>query len=170
MHKAKEDYKRGIIADKFNEIEEHAGNDHVWCGDSAINDYYKKLDSMKGDEEVLTKQCPRCRKIIPYGMPYCENCRPMMEEQADQSRATRARHYSLKRDKRSKAFYNSNEWIRLSQTRLQHDEYRCQICGGIATEVHHKTPLTESWDDRFEWNNIISVCVSCHNRLDKRFR
>lgn len=118
---------------------------------------------------MLTKQCARCKKIIPYGLRYCEACQPIAEEQAELSRAKRAGTYNKGRDKQSKAFYNSTQWVMLSRTRLQHDEYRCQVCGEIATEVHHKEALRDDWDKRFDFDNLMSVCVSCHNKLDKRF-
>ena len=115
---------------------------------------------------MLTKQCPRCRKIIPYGMPSCEACRPAIEEQAEQAKAKRNRYYDDKRrDARSKAFYNSPAWRMLSHTVLQRDEYRCQICHDeIASEVHHVEPIRTAWDRRLDPTNCISICTACHNK------
>lgn len=46
MHKSKQDYMRGVIAAKYNEVHEPSVSGHVWCGDKAIRDYYERIDSM----------------------------------------------------------------------------------------------------------------------------
>lgn len=117
---------------------------------------------------MLTKQCSRCRKIIPYGLTYCEDCQKIMDDQVEKIKAKRTANYDrFRRDKKSKAFYNSDPWKMLSAKKLQDDKYRCQVCGAIATEVHHIVPIKKDWFKRFDINNLMSVCTSCHNKLDR---
>lgn len=113
---------------------------------------------------MLTKQCSRCKKIIPYGLKYCEDCEKIVE--AD--RPNQAANYDrYRRDKRSKTFYNCKDWKMLSSKKLQDDKYKCQVCGSIATEVHHKIPIKKDWSRRLDITNLMSVCTSCHNKLDR---
>lgn len=120
---------------------------------------------------MLTKQCSRCHKLIPYGMRYCSTCQPIAEKQTEESKARSNRYYDADiRDKRSTRFYNSKPWKLLSQTILQRDEYRCKECGEIATEVHHKIPIKQDWTKRFDINNLMPVCASCHKKIEKRIK
>lgn len=129
--------------------------------------------------------CPRCKRLIPVGVAYCDNCRPMAEAQAQEAierkqaykRAQYNKAYNKRRDPKYGRFYNSKDWRLLSRTKLQDCGYRCEAklegCGGLAVEVHHKKPIKtpEGWDARLDWENLMGVCISCHNILDdKTFR
>ena len=99
-------------------------------------------------------------------MTYCSDCQPIAEAQAEEAKAKRNRYYDSKlRDKQSTAFYNSKAWIMLSRTRLQRDEYKCQVCGEIATEVHHIISIKKAWNKRYEIDNLMSICTACHNKI-----
>jgi 5-methylcytosine-specific restriction protein A len=61
------------------------------------------------------------------------------------------------------------------QERLKKDHYLCQAClhnldgAGVryttdALEVHHIVPVSEDWDLRFDWSNLITLC-RCHHEL-----
>lgn len=113
---------------------------------------------------MLTKQCSRCKKIIPYGLQYCDDCKSIVQSE----RVKQVSDYDrFRRDKRSKTFYNSKVWKMLSAKKLQDDKYKCQVCGAIATEVHHIVPIKRDWTKRIEIANLMSVCTSCHNKLDR---
>ena len=115
---------------------------------------------------MLTRQCSRCHKIIPYGERYCEVCQVVAEKQTDEIRTVGNRYYDANvRDKKTTTFYNSKPWRVLSHTVLQRDEYKCQECGKIASEVHHVIPVKDEWLKRFDINNLISLCASCHNKI-----
>lgn len=40
--------------------------------------------------------------------------------------------------------------------------YRCQDCGGYATEVHHIVPRARGGSD--EPGNLVALCGPCHHR------
>lgn len=115
---------------------------------------------------MITKLCKRCKRIIPYGTTYCIDCQPIVDEQKKISKEKRAKHYDQKiRDKQSTAFYNSAAWRLLSRTRLQKDEYKCQVCGALASEVHHIKSIKKHWHLRLDISNLMSVCTPCHNKM-----
>lgn len=96
-------------------------------------------------------------------------------------------------EKEIKRFYNSKEWKRKREQILQRDNYECQDCRrrlleatkkGLklfgsqarirrAEEVHHIRELKDFPSLSLEDDNLISLCVQCHNqrhgRVPKRF-
>lgn len=124
---------------------------------------------------MLLKACNRCGKLIPYGLTYCSDCSPIVEaereERLKESRLKSNRTYNANRDPKYVKFYNSIEWRTLSARRLMDDGYRCAWCKKIATEVDHikeiKTP--EGWSKRLDYDNLRSLCHSCHDKRHNRF-
>ena len=113
---------------------------------------------------MLLKQCARCKKLIPYGKTYCDECQRTVDSQPKRGRAR-----PKGRDTR---FYSSKEWKTLSAKKLQDTRYKCERCGKIATEVHHIKPIQtkEGWGRRLDYDNCMSVCVRCHNHYHGRFK
>ena len=132
--------------------------------------------------------CPRCKQLIPVGLTYCDTCRPIAEAQMAEARERRQAYnrakynkaYNKKRgqdDPKYRRFRNSKEWRLLSKAKLQDCGYKCEAklegCRGLAVEVHHIKPIRTppGWDARLEWDNLMGVCIVCHNILDgKNFK
>ena len=124
--------------------------------------------------------CPRCKKLIPVGVQYCDDCRPVAEAQAaeavERRRAYKVakynKEYNRRRDPKYLTFYRSKDWKVTSRAKLQACSYKCEAkldgCKGLAVEVHHIKPLKteEGWDQRLDWDNLMGVCIACHNVLD----
>ncbi|MCL2225802.1 MAG: HNH endonuclease [Defluviitaleaceae bacterium] len=75
----------------------------------------------------------------------------------------------FRRDKSSKSFYNSPEWIKLRKAVLVRDNHLCQHClqaGRLtpATTVHHKQHLRHRRDLALNADNLVSLCARCHNQ------
>lgn len=134
---------------------------------------------------MLMKPCPRCRRMIAYGLSYCVECQPIAEAEraaakehrTEQLRKRYNQAYNQRRDPKYAAFYRCKEWRTMSRAKLQACGYRCEAklegCGTLAVEVHHTKPIKteEGWAERFEWDNLMGVCIQCHNILDgKTFR
>lgn len=135
-----------------------------------------------GGLTMALKPCPRCKRLIPHGLPYCDECRPIAEAEREAAREHRAeklrqkynRDYNLRRDTTSEVakFRRSKAWRQTSKAKLQACGYKCEAklegCGRYACEVHHIKPLKtpEGWEQRLDWSNLMGVCVSCHNKLD----
>ena len=70
-------------------------------------------------------------------------------------------------------FYHSTEWKKLRQQVLLRDNYMCQICfrNGVVNDkeliVHHITELKEDWSQRLNTDNLQTVCVTSHSRIQK---
>lgn len=133
---------------------------------------------------AVAKPCPRCGRLILYGMTYCPTCKPIAEaEQAEareyrqeQKRKRANQRYNQRRgqeDPKYRTFRNSKAWKATSRAKLQACGWQCESgvspdCPGLACEVHHIKPLKtpEGWERRLDWSNLLGVCVQCHNILD----
>lgn len=125
---------------------------------------------------MITKQCARCKAIIPFGITYCETCRPLAQAQAAESKAKRAKHYNKQRNPLHESFYASKEWKNLRYEKLRRIKYRCEDCvleGSVhpklAAEVHHIESLDKAWDKRFDIDNLRGLCTQHHNKVHGRF-
>lgn len=127
------------------------------------------------------KPCPRCKAWIPQGCSYCKDCKPIVDAEAVASKERKAEYrskkynkeYNSRRDPKYAAFYRSKAWRMTSKGKLASIGYRCEArvspdCTGIACEVHHKEPIKTpgGWDKRLDWDNLMGVCIQCHNILD----
>lgn len=133
---------------------------------------------------ALTKPCPRCKRLVPYGWTYCPDCKSIAEAEREAAIARRAEYrrkqsnkrYNMKRsqeDPKYRTFRNSKAWKLTSKAKLQQCGWQCEAhispdCPGMACEVHHIKPLKtqEGWDKRLDWSNLMGVCIQCHNILD----
>lgn len=82
-----------------------------------------------------------------------------------------------------KRFYKTNAWQVTRQLVLERDNYECQMCktSGIvmtkhhkpnkhkALDVHHIKDLSTHRHLAYEQDNLMTVCVKCHNKLENRF-
>lgn len=124
---------------------------------------------------MLLKSCNRCKKLIPYGSAYCTECAPIVEAErmvrALEARRKSNREYNKKRDPKYVRFYNSNDWRTLSLRYTQDKGYKCERCGAIATDVHHKKAIQtdKGWELRLDYDNLELLCKSCHNEQHERF-
>ena len=123
---------------------------------------------------MLMKPCPRCKKMMPYGPAYCQECKPLAEAETEAIRERNAQQkaakYNRARDPKYRAFYNSKAWRVLSRAFLQSKGYKCTAklsdkCQGVAVEAHHVQPIQtkEGWERRLDWENLEAVCTVCHN-------
>lgn len=132
---------------------------------------------------AILKACPRCRRLIPQGLPYCEDCAPIAEAERQAKRERRDAYliqkynakYNARRaqeDPKYRQFRNSKAWRTTSKAKLQACGYQCEAnlpgCQRIACEVHHIRPLKtpDGWERRLDWDNLQGVCIACHNILD----
>lgn len=125
---------------------------------------------------MLLKPCSRCGLLIPYGSTYCKECEPIVraEREARQQELKKEsnKRYNKKRDPKYIRFYNSKEWRTLAERYTQDKGYRCEQCGDIATQVHHKKAIqtSEGWGKRLDYDNLELLCTRCHNERHKRFK
>ena len=122
---------------------------------------------------MIMKPCPRCKRMMPYGKSYCNECTPIVQAELEaikeQNLKKKMQMYNSRRDPKCLTFYRSKDWRRQSRAKLESVQYKCEArlngCQGYACEVHHIKPIQtkEGWDKRLEWENLEAVCTSCHN-------
>lgn len=54
-------------------------------------------------------------------------------------------------------FLQSKQWKELRNERLVIDDFGCQDCGDMATEVHHL-----DYSNVLDTNKMVSLCKECH--------
>ncbi len=58
-------------------------------------------------------------------------------------------------------YLKSDAWKRKRYVVLKRDNWKCQICGDKATQVHHlKYAKHQIGKEPIDW--LISICVPCH--------
>lgn len=121
---------------------------------------------------MLLKVCRRCGNMITYPKTYCDACLEAVVQERAEDKLLAHRRYNKTRDKKYTQFYNSLPWRTLSQTYIQERQYKCEGCGKVASEVHHKEPIQTDggWVRRLDWDNLEAVCLDCHNERHGRFQ
>ena len=77
-----------------------------------------------------------------------------------------------KKDTRESRFRSTAAWQKKTAEILERDHYLCKHCvsnGRISfgkLEVHHIVPLSERYDLRLDSDNLISLCLACHDKAD----
>lgn len=69
-------------------------------------------------------------------------------------------------NERSNKFMTSWTWRTKRKQVLERDGHQCQICNKPARIVHHIFPLDEFPEYGMNDWNLVSLCCSCHNRID----
>lgn len=95
---------------------------------------------------------------MPRRIPYYRPAGPV----------TSARSYETAPDRmEAKRFYAGARWLALRDSKLAADPL-CECCRrkGFLTparHVHHKVPRKERPDLAYDWLNLESLCIPCHN-------
>ena len=117
----------------------------------------------------MKKICPRCnRRLVSISKKYCEVC----EAKAN------ARHKEYKRyrtDDKEQRFYSDPDWIRKRDKIKYTDNGYCLRCLNnndhrTIDTVHHIVELKEDWSKRFDDDNLISLCESCHQVIHRQYK
>ncbi len=79
----------------------------------------------------------------------------------------------MKKPKELHRFYKSKEWLLARTIKINATQGKCERCGAIGEEVHHKIRLTidNVIDSNISVNqdNLEFLCRQCHNAEHKRF-
>ena len=100
---------------------------------------------------MAKRACARCGQIVKGR---CATCYPAKDQRRGK---TAERGY----DHRWKALSAKKRKLDpLCEECLKHEVVR------PAEHVHHIKPISTHPDLRLDWNNLISVCVACHEKLE----
>jgi len=119
------------------------------------------------------KICPGkgCDNLINMKEKRCPSCAPIKKAE----KAEHNKKYDKKvRDPRLVKFYHSKAWNTVRQYVLVRDNHLCQECLKenqitSAEIVHHKIEIRDDFSKALDPNNCVSVCKSCHNKIDHKY-
>ncbi|MDO4536442.1 MAG: HNH endonuclease [Clostridium perfringens] len=116
----------------------------------------------------MKKFCGLCnRNLIDVKEKCCSSCKDKLSK----------RHSIYKKDRKDiieQKFYSSKEWINERDIIKNLDNNLCLLClehrelNNMDT-VHHIKELKEDWSKRFEKDNLISLCESCHQKIHRKY-
>ena len=70
-------------------------------------------------------------------------------------------------------FYASSDWKKIRTQVYKRDNYKCQICScgkeGGKRVAHHLDEIRKNKFNRFNKDRIITLCISCHNKIHGKF-
>lgn len=70
-------------------------------------------------------------------------------------------------------FYRSSAWLLARQQKIAACNGKCELCGAVGEEVHHKVALTaeniNNPNVTLNPDNLIYLCKDCHNKEHERF-
>lgn len=79
----------------------------------------------------------------------------------------------MRKPKELHRFYKSKDWKLAREIKIFDTNGRCERCGALGEEVHHKKRLTlQNVDDTnisLKQENLELLCKKCHNKEHKRF-
>ncbi|AOY76674.1 HNH endonuclease [Clostridium formicaceticum] len=112
-----------------------------------------------------------CRNLTREG--YCKEHKQLElldKQERNKYYDQQVRH---KRDKKYTEFYHSKAWGIVRQQALIRDNGLCQHCLKenritLADMVHHIKSIKAAWHLRLVLSNLISLCNSCHNKIERR--
>ena len=80
----------------------------------------------------------------------------------------------MRKPKELHRFYKSAQWQVAREIKIREANVKCERCGVLGEEVHHKVRLTvQNYKDAsigLNQENLELLCRKCHNEEHKRFR
>lgn len=185
MRKSNPD-KKSIFTCKWckKEFQEWTYRQPTFCSNQCRSEYaaiQPKIKSRK-PESYITKNCTIC------GKPYTVH-KIFVEKRISNycSKDCRAEFFSKSRKGKNNPNYvhgNSqsdygDNWLRQSRKAKNRDNHTCQICGYESggnkyLDVHHIVPFVrfgiEKYKEANHLTNLITLCRSCHAKVEKETR
>ena len=83
---------------------------------------------------------------------------------SDEEPSSYGKPLSLRQNYYRNDYLKSEAWQRKRYVVLRRDNWRCQYCGGRATQVHHTKYLKRNLGkEPIEW--LVSICKNCHDAI-----
>lgn len=65
--------------------------------------------------------------------------------------------------KKHEQYLNSDKWKKRRRKKLQRENYKCEDCGGSASQAHHVSyENLDSADEELELRDLVALCEDCH--------
>lgn len=117
----------------------------------------------------MKKYCSRCNvRLINLNEKICSVCQSKNDNRHKEYKKYRT-------DVKEQQFYNSKEWKIVRERIRNRDNGYCLVCQSekslrFMDTVHHIEELKENWSTRFDEENLISVCESCHQHIHNQYK
>jgi len=74
--------------------------------------------------------------------------------------------------KKCKNWRRDPRWHEVKEECKKRDNYTCQICGTKKgqLDVHHMDHATYFPDERFDLDNLVTLCHRCHSQFHNNFK
>lgn len=116
----------------------------------------------------MKKFCSICnRNLIDIKEKCCSSCKDKLSKR-------HSIYNQYRKDTKEQKFYSSKDWIKTRDTIRAIDNNLCLMCldnnelNDMDT-VHHIEELKEDWAKRFDKDNLICLCESCHQKIHKKY-
>ena len=117
-----------------------------------------------------------CKKLVEKGINYgyCDEHKDFGEQKIEEAKKYRYAQYDKTRDKKLVNFYHGTKWKQLRDYVLARDNYLCQDCLDsnrliAAEEVHHIIEVKDDWSKRYDKDNLVRLCKSCHRKRHRKY-
>ena len=85
----------------------------------------------------------------------------------------RRKIYATKNTKRKQKIYQDKRWKKVRYRKFENNPV-CEVCEqkGITSpteEIHHIIPIDVDTSIAFKYDNLMSVCIKCHNKLHQEY-
>lgn len=137
-----------------------------------------RAENLKGEDHPSWKggnvqtDCAVCGDSIevkPYRYEKYENnhCSQECRAISHAERFSGEDHPNWNPQSTGEGFYQTTKWREARLEALKRDQFTCHGCGEWDTKlhVHHIVPVADG-GSRFDLDNLITFCMSCHNRWE----
>ncbi|WP_297422115.1 HNH endonuclease [Clostridium sp.] len=123
---------------------------------------------------ALKKMCPRCGKIIDYGLKYCDECEKKYKKNKTESNKYYDKNIRKSEDNLKYAkFYDNILWKKLAEYIRRKYNGLCLMCLLKDNRINHYDVIhhileiksDEGWIDRLNSDGVVPLCHAHHNWL-----
>ena len=133
-----------------------------------VNDIEKRIENLLTEINILKDKKKEIEEQIKSKEQELGNCHK--EQLSLQQELTRP-HQPRYDVSQIPSKYNTPEWRAKRAAILNRDNYKCQMCGESATQIHHINYKDENWHKvgneiwRSPKSYLVSLCATCHKKF-----
>ena len=126
------------------------------------------------------RKCGKCKRQLPQGKfnvvnrnaestygkhRFCEDCQRATPDRPFRGYANRNIVLRVLGFASYADYLQSDKWQKIRTRVLRRAGYRCEVCGGVATQVHHNLYGRKQLTGR-SLKGLKAVCKSCHEKIE----
>ena len=133
-----------------------------------VNDIEKRIENLLTEINILKDKKKEIEEQIKSKEQELGNChKELLSLQQELTRPHQPRYGVSQIPSK----YNTPEWRAKRAAILNRDNYKCQMCGESATQIHHINYKDENWHKvgneiwRSPKSYLVSLCATCHKKF-----